>query len=328
VNGHEARPGARLPACPGPAARVPDSERLACATLTYLAEPADLLLGSLLRLLAPAQVLASITSGRIPADALGALADAQAAGLGVTLARWRLRLRAVPADAGLAAHAARGISLVCPGDPGWPPSLDDLGTARPYALWVRGTADLRSCCGKSVAIIGARAATTYGTQVSAELAADLARRGWSIASGAAYGIDASAHHGALAAGGRTVAVLPCGPDIAYPRAHRGLLDDITAHGAVLSEWPPGTRPARHRFLLRNRVITALATGTVVVEAAERGGTLAAARHASDLGRPLMAVPGPVTSPAPAGCHLLIRTGRAARVTSAADVTAHLPTALP
>ncbi|HVB46134.1 MAG TPA: DNA-processing protein DprA, partial [Streptosporangiaceae bacterium] len=121
-----------------------------------------------------------------------------------------------------------------------------------------------------------------------------------------YGIDACAHRAALAAGGRTVTVLACGPDIAYPREHRGLLAAVAAQGAVISGWPPGTPPGRVRFLLRSRVIAALASGTVVVEAAARGGTLNAARHAGDLGRPLMAVPGPVTSAMSAGCHDLIR----------------------
>ncbi len=196
--------------------------------------------------------------------------------------------------------------------------------ARPYALWVRGTADLRACSARSVAIIGARAATAYGRYVSTRMAADLGATGWTVVSGGAYGIDASAHNGVLAAGGMTVAVLACGPDIAYPRPHRGLLDAIAAQGAVISEWPPGTPPARQRFLLRNRVIAALALGTVVVEAAAHSGTLAAARHAHDLGRPLMAVPGPVTSAMSAGCHSLIRERHALCVTGAADIAAYLP----
>jgi len=187
--------------------------------------------------------------------------------------------------------------------------------ARPYALWVRGTADLRACSARSVAIIGARAATAYGRYVSTRMAADLGATGWTVVSGGAYGIDASAHNGVLAAGGMTVA---------YPRPHRGLLDAIAAQGAVISEWPPGTPPARQRFLLRNRVIAALALGTVVVEAAAHSGTLAAARHAHDLGRPLMAVPGPVTSAMSAGCHSLIRERHALCVTGAADIAAYLP----
>jgi len=136
--------------------------------------------------------------------------------------------------------------------------------------------------------------------------ATLAASGQTIVSGGAYGIDAAAHRAALAADGGTIAVLACGPDIPYPASHRDLLDAIPSRGAVISEWPPGTPPARSRFLLRNRIIAALASGTVVIEAAVRGGTIAAARHAGDLGRPLMPVPGPVASAASAGCHALIR----------------------
>jgi DNA processing protein len=137
----------------------------------------------------------------------------------------------------------------------------------------------------------------------------------------AYGIDAAAHHGALAAGGVTIAVLACGPDVPYPRAHRRLLADIAARGSVVSECPPGRPPSRLRLLARNRIIAALARGTVVIEAAERSGTLVTARHASDLARPLMAVPGPITSMTSAGCNALIRDQRAACVTSADDIIA-------
>jgi DNA processing protein len=231
---------------------------VARATLTYLAEPADPLLGVLLRVLTPAGVLALIRSGSVRAHVTAELDHAQIAQLWPTLDRWRAQLPAIPPDGGLAAAERDGIQLVCPGDPGWPPGLDDLGAARPCALWVRGTADLRACCQKSVAIVGARAATAYGTHVATQIAADLASHGWAIISGAAYGIDAAAHGGALAVSGITIAVLACGPDIAYPREHRGLLTDIAADGALVSEYPPGRRPDRLRFLARNRIIAASA----------------------------------------------------------------------
>ena len=304
--------------------RQDDDHRVACATLTYLAEPADPVLGRLLQVLSPAEVLASIRSGTIPARAARAMDQAQAAGLRPALARWQSELPRVPAGAALARHAADGIRLICPGEPGWPPQLDDLGAARPYALWVRGAADLRASCEKSLAVAGARAATAYGKHAATCIAADLAGRGWAIVSGGAYGIDAAAHHGALTASGVTIAVLACGPDVPYPRAHAGLLADIAVRGAVVSEYPPGRQPSRRRFLARNRIIAALARGTVIIEAAERSGTLATARHASDLARPLMAVPGPVTSATSAGCNALIRDQRAACVTSAADIVAHMP----
>jgi DNA processing protein len=298
-------------------------DRLARAALTYLAEPADALLGDLLQVLPPAAILAAVRSGTVPADATEGLAPYRTGTLSSALARWRDRLTIIPPDV-VERHAASGIQMVCPGDPGWPPQLDDLGATRPYALWLRGTEDLQSACIQSVAIIGARAATAYGRHVCTQIAADLAERGWTVVSGGAYGIDACAHQAALAAGRPTIAVLACGPDVAYPAEHRGMLDTIAACGVVLSESPPGSRPTRSRFLLRNRIITALGSGTVVIEAGMRSGSMAAARQAEELGRPLMAVPGPVTSAMSAACHELIRELSAVCVTSAADVVGEIP----
>jgi DNA processing protein len=151
------------------------------------------------------------------------------------------------------------------------------------------------------------------------MAVSLADAGWTIVSGGAFGIDGCAHRGAIAVAGVTIAVLPCGVDLAYPRGHEGLFRSIREQGALVSEWPPGRMPTRHGFLVRNRVIAALSRGTVVVEAALRSGALNTARHAHDQGRPLMAVPGPVTSPQSAGCHEAIREWGAVCVTSARDV---------
>src|SRR5256714_1313699 len=140
------------------------------------------------------------------------------------------------------------------------------------------------------------------------------RRGESVFSGAAYGIDGAAHRGALAASGVTVAVLGCAVDAGYPAGHAALLKRIAGSGgAVVSEYPPGTPPARHRFLVRNRLIAALAAGTVVVEAGRRSGSRNTAATTSALGRPLMAVPGPVTSAMSVGCHDLLRTAGATAV---------------
>ena len=139
------------------------------------------------------------------------------------------------------------------------------GTWRPYALWVRGN-DLRAACGRAVSVVGSRAASAYGTHVATDLATGLAGSGWTVISGAAYGIDAAAHHGALLAGGPTIAVLACGADVAYPRGHASLLATIAARGTIVSEYPLGRVVSRTRFLTRNRVIAALSAGTVVVEA--------------------------------------------------------------
>jgi DNA processing protein len=155
--------------------------------------------------------------------------------------------------------------------------------------------------------------------VAGEIAADLGERGWTVISGGAYGIDAAAHRGALAAEAVTIVVLACGVDYPYPAGHADLFAAIAGQGLVVSEWPPGRRPARTRFLVRNRVIAALGCGTVIVEAGERSGALNTARHAATQGKPLMAVPGPVTSVQSAGCHRIIRDWGASCVTRAADI---------
>ena len=292
----------------------PGEHAVACATLTYLAEPGDTTLGALLSVASPAEVLARIRSGTP-----GTITASQTA-----LGRWRDRLTRIPDEAGLPAAQQKDIRLICPGDPEWPPQLDDLGAQRPYALWARGN-DLRAGCGQAVSVVGSRAASAYGTHVATDLAAGLARRGWTIISGAAYGIDAAAHHGALLEDGRTVAVLACGADIAYPRGHATLLATIATRGTIVSEYPPDQQVSRTRFLTRNRVIAALSAGTVVVEAGLASGALITARRTRELGRPVMAVPGPVTSAQSAGSHQLIRDG-ATCVTSTADILTELATA--
>jgi len=295
-------------------------QALARAALTYLAEPGDPALGALLEICEPADVLTAIKAGTLPGTGPGC-GDSPASrrALELALSRWRSRLPRLPDDTGLVAACRDGIRLVCPGDPEWPGGLDELGSARPYALWVRGHANLRLACLRSVSMVGARAATGYGAHVAGEIAADLGERGWVIVSGGAYGIDAAAHRGALAVGAATIAVLACGVDYAYPAGHAGLFADITARGLVISEWPPGRHPARLRFLIRNRTIAAVTCGTVIVEAGERSGALNTARHAAQLGKPLMAVPGPVTSAQSAGCHRIIREWGATCVTRADDV---------
>jgi DNA processing protein len=298
----------------------PGQQALARAALTYLAEPGDPALGALLEICEPTELLAAIKAGMLPGTGPGC-GDSPASrrALARALDRWRIRLPALPDDAGLAAARRDGIRLVCPADPEWPAGLDELGPARPYALWLRGHADLRLACLRSVSMVGARAATGYGAHVAGEIAADLGERGWSIVSGGAYGIDAAAHRGALATGAVTVAVLACGVDYAYPAGHADLFAEITEGGLLLSEWPPGRHPARLRFLVRNRTIAALTSGTVIVEAGERSGALNTARHAAQLARPLMAVPGPVTSAQSAGCHRIIRDWGATCVTCADDI---------
>jgi DNA processing protein len=183
---------------------------------------------------------------------------------------------------------------------------------------VRGRPSLRIWALRSVAVVGARACTEYGSHVAAALGAELAERGWIVVSGGAYGIDGAAHRGALSARGATVAVLASGVDQAYPRGHERLIGRIAEQGLVIGELPPGDHPTPSRFVLRNRVIAALTRGTVVVEATHRSGSLVTARAAQRLGRHTMGIPGPVTSGLSAGVHELLR-GEAVLVTDAAEV---------
>jgi len=227
----------------------------------------------------------------------------------------------------LAQQAQRGARLVCPGDDEWPERLVDLDALAgpdalpaPLGLWVRGPLDLAGLLARSVAVVGSRAASSYGLHVAGELGLGLAEAGWTVVSGAALGIDGAAHRGSLVGSGATIAVLAGGIDVLYPRAHTALLERIAAEGLVVSEAPPAGLPLRRRFLVRNRLIAALSSGTAVVEAGVRSGALSTARHARRLGRTVMAVPGPVTSGLSAGCHLLLRQWpEAALVTTAAEV---------
>ncbi len=233
------------------------------------------------------------------------------------------------AEADLSVVAALGGRLVIPEDAEWPAEAftcfatpiaqaDDRWRA-PVALWARGAGCLDELGDRAVAVVGARAATGYGEHVAAEFGYELAEGGFAVVSGAAFGIDGAAHRGALAAGGRTIAVQACGLDRAYPAGHHRLLDRIAEDGAVVSEYPPGVWPARHRFLVRNRLIAAFAVGTVVVEAGVRSGARRTAAAAAALGRVVMAVPGPITSALSVRCHLLVRDEQAVLVTRVAEV---------
>jgi DNA processing protein len=226
----------------------------------------------------------------------------------VDVAACAARIAGVDGEREIAAAAAMAVRLVCPGEEEWPIGLDDLACigADCIAIWVRGGSSLAELCDRAVAIVGTRVATDYGAGVARSLAIGLSEQGWTVVSGLALGIDAAAHRGALAAGGATVAVLACGVDVPYPRAHRELGDACAETGAVVSEHPLGSAPHRHRFLVRNRLIAALSSGTVVVEAAPRSGARSTARHAAELFRHVMAVPGPVSSITSAGCHQLLR----------------------
>lgn len=227
------------------------------------------------------------------------------------------RAKQLRIDALVERTEALGARLVIPADAEWPAGLNDLEHP-PFCLWVAGSASLGDSCARSISMVGARAATPYGTQVAGELAYGLSTRGFTVVSGGAHGIDTASHRGALAAGGCTVAAMACGIDIAYPVANTGLLQQIEQAGAIVTELPPGSAPQKQRFLSRNRLIAALTPGTLVVEAGLRSGSRSTATAAARLGRLLAAVPGPVTSPASAGPHQLIRDCGATLVTDVDD----------
>ncbi|MER7672710.1 DNA-processing protein DprA [Kitasatospora sp. NPDC096128] len=292
----------------GPSA-APEPERLARVLLNRLSEPGDAVVGRWLGELPAVEVVRAIREGAVP-DHPG-LDTAR-------LAAYQARLPGLDPAVDLKRVRDVGGRFIIPGDTEWPSQLDDLGDGRPIGLWTAGTGSLRLLALRSVAVVGSRACTAYGAHVAGELSAQLAERGWVVVSGAAYGIDAAAHRGALAVGGMTVAVLACGVDVAYPKGNAELIRRIGVQGLLVSELPPGEHPNRFRFVLRNRVIAALTRGTVVVEAALRSGALSTARRARDLNRHTMGVAGPVTSELSAGVHALIRSG-ATLVTDAAEI---------
>ena len=286
---------------------VPHEERLARVALNAIGEPGDPRLARLVASLGAQEVYERL---RADTDLTGMRSDAAE------------RLAATDPAAVLDQATELGIRFLAPGDDEWPDGLDDLATVEPLnglsgeplGLWVKGSLHLARACRGSVAVVGSRSATTYGTSIARDLGAHLAGSGVTVVSGAAFGIDQAAHRGALAVTGPSVAVLACGVDRAYPTAHRGLLEHLGDVGAVVSELRPGCSPTRVRFLSRNRVIAALTRGTVVVEAAVRSGALNTANWAVRLNRLLMGVPGPVTSAPSEGVHELIRDGRAGLVT--------------
>lgn len=263
------------------------------------------------------------------AGSIQALASASAS----RLAAWGLppdTRRALDEPADPARLAADRAWLECPGqrlltfdDPAYPARLRQLADP-PAALWLRGRAELLA--EPQLAIVGSRNPSHDGRDIAEAFAAHLSRAGLVITSGLAEGIDGAAHRGALQAGGDTVAVLGCGPDVVYPAVNRALAEDIATRGLLVSEHPPGTPPLRHHFPARNRLIAALTLGVLVVEAATRSGSLITARLAGDLGREVFAIPGSIHNPMARGCHQLIREG-AKLVESGEDVLSELAGAL-
>lgn len=230
------------------------------------------------------------------------------------------KLKSSNADELLQSVSQAGATFLTPQDSTWPQSVNDLA-APPIALVVKG--DPKFLTGISLAIVGTRNPTQYGVRIAQDFAAGFVDRDWTIISGGAYGIDAAAHKGALVAEGVTVAVIASGVDVNYPAGNARLFAEIAELGCIVSEVPPGTQAMPARFLTRNRLIAALSNATLVVEAAFRSGSLRTARDAAELMRPVMAIPGPITSPVSEGCHRLIGERAAEIVTSVADAVEFL-----
>ncbi|MFG1707665.1 DNA-processing protein DprA [Nonomuraea sp. M3C6] len=292
------------------------AEHEARAALMRAADVGDAIMGRLVTQYGAPGAVEVIRARTLPPDFIAQEAQQERPpNLTARLNTWYARLAAANPAADLEAGERSGARLIIPGSPEWPTQLDQLGPSRPLGLWLHGTADLRFSCLKSVAVVGARAATAYGAHIAAEFGVGLSESGWTVVSGGAFGVDGAAHRGALAADSPTVVVLACGVDVCYPSGHDTLFTAARNQGVVISECPPGVHPTRARFLIRNRLIAALSRGTVVVEAALRSGALNTAAHALTLNRHLGAVPGPVTSGMSAGCHRLLRERKAVCITS-------------
>jgi DNA processing protein len=277
--------------------------------LTQLAEPGNRAIWALVEQDGAPAALERLMAGDIPHASLRASVRSR-------LAESDPRPLAMEA---LARARRLGARIVVPSDDEWPGRVEALSVLEldapgrvnqdvrpPLCIWVRGPWPLAETLDRSVAVVGARAATGYGMRVTADIAHGLAEHGWTVVSGGAFGIDTAAHRATLAAGGRTVAVLACGVDRPYPAGNTSLFERIAETGLLISEWPPGAEPFRQRFLVRNRLIAAATAGTVVVEAAARSGAAQTMSRVLALRRPAMVVPGPVTSAMSVGCHELLR----------------------
>jgi len=308
-----------------------ERERIARAALARLMEPQDSVGLALVRAVGAIDAL-GVATGELRAgpnleqEISGLLMEgagpASWAGLPASLRRWAPRVADLAPDRDLETMNRLGGRLIIPGDELWPEQLGSLGLQEPVCLWWRGREQPLPSAGQAISLVGSRDSTNYGASVTGDFAYGLAQRGFTVVSGGAYGIDAHAHRGALSGGVAslpTIAVMAGGVDRFYPSGNEDLLRAVSTQGAVLSEVPPGSAPTRYRFLQRNRIIAALASVTVVVEARWRSGALNTAHHAETIGRVVAAVPGSIHSANSAGCHRLLRDGGAVCVTDVGEI---------
>ncbi|GAB2968346.1 DNA-processing protein DprA [Actinotalea caeni] len=285
-------------------------ERTARIILATVSEPGDVVTGRMIRTVGATETVARAVADEVP---VGPDGDT-----------WQRRL-APRIDAAqlrrvLAETERHGMRVLIPGDSDWPASVNALGDHAPFALWAKGdTSLLAGPVWDRLTITGARASTGYGEHITTDLVQSAVSDARTVLSGGAYGIDGAAHRAALTFGGSTVAVLAGGLDRPYPAGHTELLGRVADNGLLLSEVPPGAAPTKWRFPQRGRLLAALSGTIVIAEAGYRSGSLHTAARAMELGRPVGAIPGPLTSAASAGCHRLLRDGLGSIITGYDDI---------
>ena len=296
------------------------AEHFARATFALITEPGDRFAGALIAALSPELVLELLIarsssvefSSRLSAvdslqeieDRLGSFEDLFAD----AMQRWLPRLVLADVVSSFEVAAIVKARLLIPKSRFWPDQLSDLAEATPHCLWYRSNLDEPPTASASISIVGSRNSTSYGDWVTSEIVADCAARDLTIVSGGAYGIDATAHRSALANDQTTIAFLAGGIDRLYPSGNAAIFEKIIERGAAVAEQAPGASPTKWRFLQRNRLIAAMSSATIVVEAGQRSGALNTVTHALELGRSVGAVPGPITSQTSAGCNRIISEG--------------------
>lgn len=297
----------------------------AAATWSLICEPGDTIAGFLRTQLGSVEALVQVVCGASSKALLDLLPidEFTNQNLEVTLSRslevWRGRARQADVFQSLQLLRALGGKLVTPKSKYWPEQLDDLGNGTPAALWALGDIYSLNATQSSVSVVGSRIISQYGKQATKDIVTALVKRDKAIVSGGAIGVDALAHEHSLVLGSKTVAVMAGGLDRLYPRQNQELFQQIQKSGLLISEVAPGVSPTKWRFLQRNRLIAALSQATIVIEAGVRSGTINTVHHANDIGRPVGAIPGPIHSVRSAGCHELIKAGKAQLISTPMDI---------
>ena len=297
---------------------IDSSELEAVLVWNALTEPGDRIAGMLRLALGSRRALEKVLAGDL--DPIGGLSSQD---LAAAFQRWVPRYSPSLSSEVLKQAIRSDTQLLLPQDELWPEKLANLGPHAPMAIWFRGNPMHFGKLGRTIAIVGSRTCTNYGQRVTADLATTCVESEAAVVSGGALGVDAVAHRVTVAQRGLTVAVMAGAIDCLYPAGNWELFDEISHTGLLISEMAPGSRPTRWRFLQRNRLIAALADAVVVTEAGWRSGSINTAGHAVELGRRVFAIPGPINSPASAGCNRLIRDQLAELLLDTSDLAQEL-----